>query len=251
MRLADSVNTAFYESEGECWVEIISPVRQLRQFNNRFELDGIEFPEPTPQLFNYNNPYGACPTCEGYGRILGIDPDKVVPDKTKSVYDGAIAPWKGEKYGEWLISFCSTPTGSSFRCVSPFEQLSKAEQKLLWTGNEWFSGINAFFQELESKTYKIQNRVTLGPLPGPHGVPHLRRRPLAQRSPLRAYRREKYLQPHRCSPGRSAGFFQHHRLDRGTSGRSPNACCWKFTAACALWSNSAWATSRSTAFPIP
>ncbi len=161
MRLGDSVNTAFFESEGECWIEMVSPERQFRQFNNRFELDGIEFPEPTPQLFNYNNPYGACPTCEGYGRILGIDPDKVVPDKTKSVYEGAIAPWKGEKYGEWLQQFLQNAHHFEFPVHKPFEQLSKAEQKLLWTGNEWFYGVNAFFQELESKTYKIQNRVAL------------------------------------------------------------------------------------------
>lgn len=161
MRLADSVNTAFYESEGECWIEAVSPTRMFRQFNSRFELDGIEFPEPTPQLFNYNNPYGACPSCEGYGRILGIDPDKVVPDKTKSVYDGAIVAWKGEKYGEWLSAFLQQAHRFEFPVHKPFEKLDKTEQKLLWTGNEWFQGINAFFQELESKTYKIQNRVTL------------------------------------------------------------------------------------------
>ncbi|MCC6460018.1 MAG: excinuclease ABC subunit UvrA [Saprospiraceae bacterium] len=163
MRLADSVNTSFYESEGECWVQLLPAEGSvdIMRFNNRFELDGIEFPEPTPQLFNYNNPYGACPTCEGYGRILGIDPDKVVPDATKSVYDGALAPWKGEKYGEWLSQFLQQAHRFDFPVHKPFEQLSKAEQKLLWTGNEWFQGINAFFQELESKTYKIQNRVTL------------------------------------------------------------------------------------------
>ncbi len=165
MRLADSVNTAFYESEGECWIEMLhepadrspSPVH----FNNRFELDGIQFPEPNPQLFNYNNPYGACPKCEGYGRILGVDPDKVVPDQTKSVYDGAVAPWKGEKYGEWLSMFLRNAHRFEFPVHQSFETLSKAEQKLLWTGNEYFEGINAFFQEIESKTYKIQNRVTL------------------------------------------------------------------------------------------
>ncbi len=168
MRLADSVNTAFYESEGECWIQLLpdsatngKAAPEIMRFNNRFELDGIEFPEPTPQLFNYNNPYGACPTCEGYGRILGIDPDKVVPDKTKSVYDGAIAPWKGEKYGEWLTPLLQHAHRFDFPIHKPYEQLSKAEQKLLWSGNEWFYGIQAFFQEMESKTYKIQNRVTL------------------------------------------------------------------------------------------
>ena len=157
MRLADSVHTAFYESEGECL--LMTP--EAVHFNNRFELDGIEFPEPTPQLFNYNNPYGACPTCEGYGKILGIDPDKVFPDKTKSIYDGAIAPLKGEKFGEWLEPLIKHAHRFDFPLHTPVENLSKAEMKLLWKGNEWFNGIDAFFKELESKTYKIQNRVTL------------------------------------------------------------------------------------------
>ncbi len=161
MRLADSVNTAFQESEGECIVQPVDGLSSGVTFNNRFELDGIEFPEPSPQLFNYNNPYGACPTCEGYGRVLGIDQDKVVPDKTKSVYDGAIAPWKGEKYGEWLTMFLAQAHHFDFPVHKPFEDLSRAEQKLLWSGNEYFNGVNAFFQEMESKTYKIQNRVTL------------------------------------------------------------------------------------------
>lgn len=161
MRLADSVNTAFYESEGECYIQLPGILPSPVHFNNRFELDGIEFPEPTPQLFNYNNPYGACPTCEGYGRILGIDRDKVVPDKTKSVYDGAIAPWKGEKYGEWLQAFLQSAHRFDFPVHKPFEQLSKEEIKLLWTGNAFFEGVDAFFKQLESQTYKIQNRVTL------------------------------------------------------------------------------------------
>lgn len=176
MRLADSVNTAFYESEGECIIQTVDDTRHtvhgsdtpstvnrapLTVFNNRFELDGITFPEPTPQLFNYNNPYGACPTCEGYGRILGIDRDKVVPDKTKSVYDSALAPWKGEKYGEWLVPLLQNAHRFGFPVHTPFEQLTKEQVKLLWTGNEYFYGIDAFFKELESKTYKIQNRVTL------------------------------------------------------------------------------------------
>ncbi|MBL7829335.1 MAG: excinuclease ABC subunit UvrA [Saprospiraceae bacterium] len=165
MRLADSINASFYESEGECHVQLVSS-QDAKQpepaiFNNRFELDGIVFPEPTPQLFNYNNPYGTCPTCEGYGRILGIDPDKVVPDKTKSVFDGAIACWKGEKYGEWLDAFIRSAHQVDFPVHTPYEALTKEQIKLLWTGNQYFEGIDAFFKELESKTYKIQNRVTL------------------------------------------------------------------------------------------
>jgi excinuclease ABC subunit A len=128
MRLADSINTAFFESEGECVIQTVDGGRST-VFNNRFELDGIEFPEPTPQLFNYNNPYGACPTCEGYGRILGIDRDKVVPDKTKSVYDGALAPWKGEKYGEWLSAFLKNAHRFDFPVHTPFEHLSKSRTK--------------------------------------------------------------------------------------------------------------------------
>jgi len=159
MRLADSVYTAFTESEGECFVQV--PGSPIVDFNNRFELDGIEFPEPTPQLFNYNNPYGACPQCEGYGRILGIDNDKVIPDKAKSVYDGGIAPWKGEKFGEWLEPLLKNAHNFNFPVHTPIASLSKDELKLLWTGNEYFGGISAFFKELESKTYKIQNRVTL------------------------------------------------------------------------------------------
>lgn len=173
MRLADSVNTAFYESEGECYIQTVegegSKVEGAPStlypppttFNNRFELDGITFPKPTPQLFNYNNPYGACPTCEGYGRILGIDRDKVVPDKTKSVYDGAIAAWKGEKYGEPLALLLEHAHKFDFPVHTPFESLTKEQVKLLWTGNQYFEGVDAFFKELESKTYKIQNRVTL------------------------------------------------------------------------------------------
>lgn len=165
MRLADSVNTAFYESEGECTIQLVNnnggeyPAAVV--FNNRFELDGIVFPEPAPQLFNYNNPYGACPTCEGYGRVLGIDPDKVIPDKTKSVYDGAVACWKGEKYGEWLSFFLQRAHTVNFPVHTPYESLSKQELKLLWNGKNEVPGIMSFFNELESKTYKIQNRVTL------------------------------------------------------------------------------------------
>lgn len=165
MRLADSINTSFYESQGECVIQVVESEGKKQPepavFNNRFELDGMVFPEPTPQLFNYNNPYGTCPTCEGYGRVLGIDEDKVVPDKTKSVYEGAIAAWKGEKYGEWLDAFLRQAHHVDFPVHSPYETLTKEQKKLLWTGNQYFEGIDAFFKELESKTYKIQNRVTL------------------------------------------------------------------------------------------
>jgi excinuclease ABC subunit A len=163
MRIADSVNTSFYESEGECFIypTSLTSVGEGVGFNNRFELDGIEFPEPTPQLFNYNNPYGACPTCEGYGRVLGIDHDKVIPDNTKSVFDGAIMPWRGEKSSEYLEPLLQHAHKFDFPVHTPWNQLTKAQQKIVWKGNEFFAGIDAFFKELESKTYKIQNRVIL------------------------------------------------------------------------------------------
>lgn len=158
-RIADSVQTAFYESEGECIVE--AEGHPAQHFNNRFELDGISFPEPTPQLFNFNNPFGACPVCEGFSLVMGIDENKVIPDKTLSVYQGAVAAWKGEKHGLWLDHFLSVAFRFDFPVHRAYQDLSKAEQKLLWTGNEHFEGITAFFDELEQNTYKIQNRVML------------------------------------------------------------------------------------------
>lgn len=158
-RIADSVQTAFYESEGECIVDAEN--HPLQHFNNRFELDGMSFPEPTPQLFNFNNPYGACPLCEGFSMVMGIDEDKVVPDKTLSVYQGAIACWKGEKHGLWLEQFLSVAHYYDFPVHRPYQELSKEQQKFLWEGSTRFEGIYAFFEELERNTYKIQNRVML------------------------------------------------------------------------------------------
>ena len=158
-RIADSVNTAFYEGQGECILEVMD-IEQVK-YNNRFELDGILFLEPSPQLFNYNNPYGACKKCEGYGQILGIDPNKVIPDKMKSVYEGAIACWKGEKHGLWLDRLIFNAEKSGIPIHEPFNQLSAEQQELLWTGNEHFDGINTFFAELQEQSYKIQNRVMM------------------------------------------------------------------------------------------
>jgi excinuclease ABC subunit A len=158
-RIADSVNTAFYEGEGECIVDIMDV--DVRSFNNRFELDGISFLEPVNQLFNYNNPYGACPKCEGYGRVLGIDPKKVIPDDSVSVYDGGIVCWRGEKNSWFQKQLINAAHHFDFPVHSPIGELSKMENELLWSGNEYFSGINEFFDELEQKTYKIQNRVML------------------------------------------------------------------------------------------
>ena len=158
-RIADSVQTAFYEAEGECLVDING--KERKTFNNRFELDGITFLEPTPQLFNFNNPYGACPTCEGFSKVMGIDEDKVVPDKTLSVHDGAVACWKGEKFGRWLDQFLEVAHRSDFPVHRPYQDLTREQRNLLWNGNQHFSGIHDFFAELEEKMYKIQNRVML------------------------------------------------------------------------------------------
>jgi excinuclease ABC subunit A len=158
-RIADSVQTAFYESYGECLVEIEG--QPVKGFNSRFEADGMEFLEPSPQLFNFNNPYGACPTCEGFSKVMGIDEEKVVPDKARSVYDGAIACWKGEKFGLWLEALLDNAHKFDFPVHTSYQDLSREQQRLLWKGNAWFGGIDAFFTELEEKTYKIQNRVML------------------------------------------------------------------------------------------
>jgi excinuclease ABC subunit A len=158
-RVADSVQIAFFEGEGECFIK--AGDKAIKKFSNRFEADGIIFEEPTPQFFSYNNPYGACKTCEGFGTIIGIDEDLVFPDKNLSVYEGAIAPWKGEKMGEWLTAFLKDALKFDFPIHRAYKDLSKKEKQLLWTGNHFFYGLNDFFKELERQTYKIQYRVML------------------------------------------------------------------------------------------
>jgi excinuclease ABC subunit A len=157
-RIADSIQTAFQESEGEALLEHDGTTVL---YNNRFELDGMMFVEPSQQLFNYNNPFGACPKCEGYGKIIGIDADKVISDKSKSVLDGCIAPWNGEKGADFLYTLKTKAHLFDFPLDIPFNQLTKQQQKLLWAGNKHFEGITAFFTMLETQTYKIQNRIML------------------------------------------------------------------------------------------
>lgn len=159
-RISDSVSTAFAEGEGNASIYVLEK-DSFHHFNNRFEADGIRFLEPTPQLFNYNNPYGACPKCEGYGRVMGIDHDKVIPDKSKSIYDGAIACWSGEKGSLWADELISKSHHFDFPIHKPINKLTKEQYRLIWSGNEYFYGIDAYFKELEEKTYKIQNRVML------------------------------------------------------------------------------------------
>ncbi len=160
-RVADSVQTTFVESGGECMVDIIGGEQET--FNNRFELDGILFDEPTHQMFNYNNPYGACTECEGFGQVMGIDENKVIPNKNLSVYEGAVACWKGEKNGKWKDAFVSTAIHLDFPIHRAYVDLTKAEKQLIWKGDKKnkIKGIDKFFELLEAKTYKIQNRVML------------------------------------------------------------------------------------------
>jgi excinuclease ABC subunit A len=163
-RLGDSVQTAFFEGKGDCFVRYQEPdatAEQERFFCDRFELDGIKFEEPTPNFFSFNNPYGACKRCEGYGKVIGIDEDLVIPDKSKTVYEGAIAPWRGEKMREWNDVLVKNALKFDFPIHRQYNQLTGKEQRLLWTGNKYFRGLDEFFKEMEAQTYKIQYRVML------------------------------------------------------------------------------------------
>lgn len=158
-RVADSVNTAFYEGEGEMYIEVNK--NRLLHFSNKFEADGIQFEEPVPNLFSFNNPFGACPACEGFSQILGIDPDLIIPDKNLSVYEGAVAPWKGEKLGLWRDHFIKAAKKFNFPVHKPIIDLTEEQLTHLWEGNEHVNGINAFFREVEQNLYKVQYRVLL------------------------------------------------------------------------------------------
>jgi excinuclease ABC subunit A len=161
-RLADSVQTAFFEGKGECIVRATLPDRtDSKKFSNRFEADGIQFEEPTLHLFSFNNPVGACPVCEGYGKTIGIDEDLVVPNRSLSVFGDAIVCWKGEKMGEWKDQLVTHAAKFNFPIHKPYYDLSAEQKKLLWTGNSYFEGLNAFFKQVEEQTYKIQYRVML------------------------------------------------------------------------------------------
>ncbi len=161
-RLADSVQTAFYEGHGECIVKIFTPDATITQsFSNLFEADGIEFEEPSVHMFSFNNPVGACPVCEGYGKVIGIDEDLVIPNKSLSIYDDAIACWKGEKMSKWKYQLIYSADKFGFPIHKPFYELTAEQKFLLWTGNKHFEGLNQFFKHLEEGSYKIQYRVML------------------------------------------------------------------------------------------
>ena len=159
-RLADAVQTAFFEGKGECFIEILSN-HSKRHFSNKFELDGITFLEPNVHLFSFNNPYGACPKCEGYGDIIGIDDDLVIPNTGLSIYENAIFPWRGESMSWYRDQLVNNSHKFDFPIHKPYFELSPEQKQLIWDGNQYFEGLNSFFAELESKAYKIQNRVML------------------------------------------------------------------------------------------
>lgn len=158
-RVADSIGTAFYEGEGDVYLDVIDT--GLQHFNNRFELDGMQFEERVPNLFSFNNPFGACPTCEGFSQVLGIDPDLVIPDRRLSVYEGAVAPWKGEKLDWWRQNFIKGAKKFDFPVHKPIADLSDKQIRQLWEGADGVMGINDFFKDVESQLYKVQYRVLL------------------------------------------------------------------------------------------
>ncbi|MCW4467795.1 excinuclease ABC subunit UvrA [Flavobacterium sp. MFBS3-15] len=159
-RLADAVQTAFYEGKGEAYLQDVATGNRL-VYSNNFELDGLTFPEPNVHLFSFNNPYGACPSCEGYGSIIGIDEELVVPNTALSVYENAIFPWRGESMGWYRDQLVNNSHKFDFPVHKPYFQLSESDRQLVWNGNKYFTGLNDFFAELEEKNYKIQNRVML------------------------------------------------------------------------------------------
>jgi excinuclease ABC subunit A len=160
-RLADSVQTAFYEGKGECHLMIFEDEVREVVFSNRFEADGIIFEEPTEHMFAFNSPMGACSRCEGFGSVIGIDEDLVVPNKSLSIYEEAIACWKGEKMGEWKDDLVRNAHKFNFPVHTPWHSLTEAERKLVWSGNKYFEGLDGFFRYVEEKQYKIQYRVML------------------------------------------------------------------------------------------
>jgi excinuclease ABC subunit A len=159
-RLADAVQTAFYEGKGICHLQELNTHKRF-SYSNNFELDGITFLEPNVHLFSFNNPYGACPVCEGYGNIIGIDEELVIPNTSLSVFENAIYPWRGESMGWFRDELVNNAYKFDFPIHKPFFELTDEQKDLIWTGNSYFQGLNAFFKELEDKNYKIQNRVML------------------------------------------------------------------------------------------
>ena len=171
-RLSDSVQTAFFEGEGLCWIKVVGG--EKRSFSDKFELDGLKFEEPSVNLFSFNNPYGACKRCEGFGKVLGLDPELVIPDKNLSVFEGAIAPWRSEKMSEWQAPLLRHGIRFDFPIHRAYKDLTEEQKALLWTGNSYFEGLTAFFDHLESQTHKVQYRVMLSRYRGRTNCPECR-----------------------------------------------------------------------------
>lgn len=159
-RLADAIQTAFFEGKGICYLQEVE-TKTRKEFSANFELDGMAFLEPNIHLFSFNNPYGACPACEGYGNIIGIDNELVIPNTSLSIYENAIYPWRGESMGWYRDQLINSAYKFDFPIHKPFFELTEEQKELLWKGNKYFTGLDEFFQELEDKNYKIQNRVML------------------------------------------------------------------------------------------
>ncbi|MDG3581926.1 excinuclease ABC subunit UvrA [Galbibacter pacificus] len=159
-RLADAVDTAFFEGKGKCIIENLDNNKQTL-FSNKFELDGMQFLEPNIHLFSFNNPYGACPRCEGYGDVIGLDEDLIVPNTGLSIYENAIFAWRGESMSWYRDQLVNNAYKFDFPIHKPWFELSEAQKELVWKGNKYFTGLTDFFNELEEKSYKIQNRVML------------------------------------------------------------------------------------------
>ena len=159
-RLADAVQTAFFEGKGSCYLQELDTKKRFN-FSANFELDGITFLEPNIHLFSFNNPYGACPTCEGYGNVIGIDTELVIPNSSLSVFENAIFPWRGESMSWYRDQLVNNAYKFDFPIHKPYFELTEEQKELIWKGNKFFTGLNDFFKELEDKNYKIQNRVML------------------------------------------------------------------------------------------
>ena len=159
-RIADAVEMAFYEGKGYCSLLRLSDEKRF-EFSNKFELDGIDFIQPNVHLFSFNNPLGACPSCEGFGDVIGIDPELVIPDTSLSIYDHAIVPWRGTGMRKFYSKLIDQAYRFDFPIHKPYFELTKEQQELISNGNSYFTGINAFFKKIEAKNYKIQNRVLL------------------------------------------------------------------------------------------
>ena len=159
-RLSDAVQTAYFEGKGICFLQEVGTTNRL-SFSGNFELDNIDFLEPNVHLFSFNNPYGACPVCEGYGNIIGIDPELVIPNTTLSVFENTIFPWRGESMSFYRDELVKHAYKFDFPIHKPYFELTDLQKDLIWNGNQYFTGLHAFFKELEEKNYKIQNRVML------------------------------------------------------------------------------------------